>query len=142
MPKFKKGDKVRFMDTHEAHVLHDTMPEYFPKPGTIGVVDADSGSSTTQVRWADGSVRGPEYVWCAANSLLELQGNAAHDYYIRIEATGEDGATVDVNGPQEWVHSALAHAIMGLRPAEPYTVLADVLTRALTEREADSDGTD
>lgn len=139
MAEFKKGDKVRFADTTDSRTLHDIMPDSFPAPGTMGVVAADGGDCTTMVRWADGSVRGPDYIWHASNSLLEPVKDAAPDYYIRVTATSEDGAQVEVNGPVDWVHEALAQAIMKLNPEDPFGVLVSVLTRALDVEDGDDD---
>lgn len=62
------------------------------------------------------------------------------DYYIRVTATGEEGAKVEVNGPAAWVHEALAQVILKLNPEQPFDVLACVLSHALSVEE-DDDGT-
>lgn len=140
MAKFKKGDKVRFADTPAAHRDRQAYPEFYPEPGTRGTVYAFlPEEALAQVRWPDGTVKGPSYIWHVPITELELVENAAPDYYIRITATSEHGAEVEVNGPADWVHEALARAIMGLNSEDSIGVLASVIARALSAEEGEDD---
>ena len=62
--------------------------------------------------------------------------------YIRVTATGEKGAKVEVNGPAYWVHEALAQVILKLNPEQPLDILACVVSHALSVEEDKDDGTD
>lgn len=141
MIEFKKGDKVRFVDTPEAMKEHCRAPQFYPLPGTVGIACENiTGRGEPEVRWPYGSVKGPDFVWRVSSELLEPVKDAAPDYYIRVTATGEEGAKVEVNGPAAWVHEALAQVILKLNPEQPFDVLACVLSHALSVEE-DDDGT-
>lgn len=140
MAEFKKGDKVRFADNPAAHREHQAYPEFYPEPGTCGTICAYyPENELAQVRWPDGTVKGPSYIWHVPITELELVENAAPNYYVRVTATSEHGAQVEVNGPADWVHEALAQAIMKLNPEDPFSVLAAVLSRALDVEDGDDD---
>ena len=144
MAEFKKGDKVRFVDTPGAMQHHDNAPQFYPTPGTVGTVYQyaaipETISGEVRVQWPDGSVKGPDHIWWVLSDLLERVEDAAPDYYIRVTATSEHGAQVEVNGPADWVHEALAQAIMKLNPEDPFSVLAVVLSRALDVGDGDDD---
>ena len=144
MAEFKKGDKVRFVDTPDAMQHHDNAPQFYPTPGTVGTVYQYAAIPRTtpgevRVQWPDGSVKGPDHIWWVLSDLLERVEDAAPDYYIRVTATSEHGAQVEVNGPVDWVHEALAQAIMKLNPEDPFGVLASVIARALSAEEGEDD---
>lgn len=140
MAEFKKGDKVRLVDNPRSQWNHRERPEYYPEPGTVGTVyQTDPSMEMVSVKWPDETVMGPTYVWWLPAKLLELVKNVAPDYYIRVTATSEHGAQVEVNGPADWVHEALAQAIMKLNPEDPFSVLAAVLSRALDVEDGDDD---
>lgn len=140
MIEFKKGDKVRFVDTPEAMKEHCHAPQFYPLPGTVGTACEDiTGRGELKVRWPDGTVKGPDFAWWVHSELLEPVKDAAPDYYIRVTATSKDGAQVEVNGPAAWVHEALAQVVMKLNPSDPFGVLAAVLARALSAEEGDDD---
>lgn len=140
MTEFKKGDKVRFVDTPEAMNEHCRAPQFYPLPGTVGTACEDiTARGELAVRWPYGSVKGPDFVWWVPSELLEPVKDAAPDYYIRVTATSKDGAQVEVNGPADWVHEALAQVIMKLNPSDPFGVLASVLSRALDVEDGDDD---
>lgn len=140
MAEFKKGDKVRFVDTPEAMRRHDNAPQFYPTPGTVGTVYKSTAiPGEVRVQWPDGSGKGPDHIWWVPSDLLERVEDAAPNYYIRVTATSKDGAQVEVNGPADWVHEALARAIMGLNAEDPLSVLASVTARAITMDEGDDD---
>lgn len=144
MAEFKKGDKVRFADTPDAMQHHDNAPQFYPTPGTVGTVYQYAAIPRTipgevRVQWPDGSVKGPGHIWWVLSNLLERVEDAAPNYYIRITATSEHGAEVEVNGPADWVHEALARAIMGLNSEDSIGVLASVIARALSAEEGEDD---
>lgn len=140
MAEFKKGDKVRFADTPEAMRRHDNAPHFYPTPGTVGTVYQSTAiPGEVRVQWPDGSGKGPDHIWWMPSDLLERVEDAAPNYYIRVTATSEHGAQVEVNGPADWVHEALARAIMGLNAEDPFGVLVSVLTRALDVEDGDDD---
>lgn len=140
MAEFKKGDKVRLIDSPSTRQDHKNHPDYYPEPGTVGTVYDDSDlDGTTLVEWPKAAIHGERCDWWAHTTDLELVENAAPDYYIRVTATSEHGAQVEVNGPADWVHEALAQAIMKLNPEDPFSVLAAVLSRALDVEDGDDD---
>ena len=142
MAEFKKGDKVRLIDSPSTRRDHKNHPDYYPEPGTVGTVYDDSDiDGTTLVEWPKVSIHGARCDWWAHTTDLALVENAAPDYYIRVTATSEHGAQVEVNGPADWVHEALAQAIMKLNTEDPLGVLAAVMARALDAEEGD-DGTE
>ena len=49
-PNFKVGDKVRYIGN-----IHNRYPEYFPKPGTIGIAKTVYECDSIQVQWPKGS---------------------------------------------------------------------------------------
>lgn len=141
MRSFKKGDKVRFIDTPEAMKEHCRAPQFYPLPGTVGTARGDmTPREEVPVQWPEGSVKGPDCVWWVHSGLLEPVKDATPDYYIRVTATGEEEAKVEVNGPAAWVHKALAQVILKLNPEQPLDVLACVVSHALSVEE-DEDGT-
>lgn len=145
MTEFKKGDKVRFVDTPVTHLKHQDYPEFYPEPGTIGTVYQDSDlDGTTLVEWPQAAFQGARSDWWALSTYLERVEDAAPvpNYYIRVTATSKDGAQVEVNGPAGWVHKALAQVIMKLNPSDPFGVLACVLNHALDGEEGNDDGTE
>lgn len=143
MAEFKKGDKVRFADTPEAMRRHDNAPQFYPTPGTVGTVYQSTAiPGEVRVQWPDGSGKGPDHIWWLPSDLLERVEDAAPNYYIRVTATSEHGAQVEVNGPADWVHEALAQVIMKLNPDDPISVLVSVMARALSAEEGDDDGTE
>mgnify|MGYP000105904277 CR=1 FL=1 len=140
MIEFKKGDKVRLIDSPSTQRDHKNHPEYYPEPGTVGTVYDDSGlDGTTLVEWPQAAIQGARRDWWAHSTDLERVNDAAPDYYIRVTATSKDGAQVEVNGPAAWVHEALAQVVMKLNPSDPFGVLAAVLARALSTEEDDDD---
>ena len=140
MAEFKKGAKVRFVDTPEAMHQHCHAPQFYPLPGTVGeVVEDITTRGELQVRWPEGSVKGPPYVWWVLAAQLEPVENTVPDYYIRVTATSEHDAQVEVNGSVNWVHEALAQVIMKLNPDDPLGVLASVITRSIRAKEEDGD---
>ena len=140
MAEFKKGDKVRLVDNPRTQWKHNDRPEYYPEPGTVGTIySTDPGMGMVKVKWPDKTVMGPTYVWWVPADMLELAKNAAPNYYIRVTATSEHGAQVEVNGPADWVHEALAQTIMKLNAEDPLGVLAAVMARALDAEEGDDD---
>lgn len=140
MAEFKKGDKVRFVNTPNAMRRHDNAPQFYPTPGTVGTVYKSTAiPGEVRVQWPDGSGKGPDHIWWVPSDLLERVEDAAPNYYIRVTATSEDGAQVEVNGPADWVHEALARVIMGLNAEDPFGVLVSVLTRALDVEDGDDD---
>lgn len=143
MSNFKKGDKVRFVNTSEAMKAHCRAPQIYPLPGTVGTACENMipRGEVLQVQWPEGSVKGPDCVWRVPSELLEPVKDAAPDYYIRVTATGEEEAKVEVNGPAAWVHEALAKVIMKLNPEQPLDVLVCVLSHALGVEEDKDDGT-
>ena len=107
MAEFKKGDKVRFVNTPDAMQHHDNAPQFYPMPGTVGTVYQYAAiprniPAEVRVQWPDGSVKGPDHIWWVLSDLLERVEDAAPDYYIRVTATSEHGAQVEVNGPADW----------------------------------------
>lgn len=143
MTEFKKGDKVRLIDSPSTQRDHKNHPEYYPEPGTVGTVYDDSGlDGTTLVEWPQAAIQGARRDWWAHSTDLERVKDAAPDYYVRVTATSKDGAQVEVNGPADWVHEALAQVIMKLNPSDPFGVLAAVLARVLSAEEGDDDGTE
>lgn len=143
MAKFNKGDKVRFVETPEAMREHCRAPQFYPMPGTVGTACENMiPRGEVQVQWPYGSVKGPDFVWRVPSELLEPVENAVPDYFIRVTATSEEGAQVEVNGPANWVHEALAQAIMKLNPDDPLGVLASIAARALMTEEDSDDGTE
>lgn len=140
MTEFKKGDKVRLIDSPSTQRDHKNHPEYYPEPGTVGTVYDDSGlDGTTLVEWPQAAIQGARRDWWAHSTDLERVEDAAPNYYIRVTATSKDGAQVEVNGPADWVHEALAQVVMKLNPSDPFGVLAAVLARALSAEEGDDD---
>ena len=140
MTEFKKGDKVRLIDSPSTQRDHKNHPEYYPEPGTVGTVYDDSGlDGTTLVEWPQAAIQGARRDWWAHSTDLERVEDTAPNYYIRVTATSKDGAQVEVNGPADWVHEALAQAIMKLNPEDPFSVLAAVLSRALDVEDGDDD---
>ena len=140
MTEFKKGDKVRLIDSPSTQRDHKNPPEYYPEPGTVGTVYDDSGlDGTTLVEWPQAAIQGARRDWWAHSTDLERVEDAAPNYYIRVTATSKDGAQVEVNGPAAWVHEALAQVVMKLNPSDPFGVLAAVLARALSAEEGDDD---
>lgn len=143
MPEFRCGDKVRFVETPEAMREHCRAPQFYPMPGTVGTACENMiPRGEVQVQWPYGSVKGPDFVWRVPSELLEPVENAVPDYFIRVTATSEEGAQVEVNGPANWVHEALAQAIMKLNPDDPLGVLASIAARALMTEEDSDDGTE
>lgn len=51
MPKFKKGDKVVFVDPE----LHEKFPVWYPSVGTVGVVVKVDGDDSVRVKWRKGT---------------------------------------------------------------------------------------
>lgn len=140
MTEFKKGDKVRLIDSPSTQRDHKNHPEYYPEPGTVGTVYDDSGlDGTTLVEWPQAAIQGARRDWWAHSTDLERVEDTAPNYYIRVTATSKDGAQVEVNGPADWVHEALAQVVMKLNPSDPFGVLAAVLSRALSAEEGDDD---
>lgn len=140
MIEFKKGDKVRLIDSPSTQRDHKNHPEYYPEPGTVGTVYDDSGlDGTTLVEWPQAAIQGARRDWWAHSTDLERVEDAAPNYYIRVTATSAHGAQVEVNGPADWVHEALAQVVMKLNPSDPFGVLAAVLARALSAEEGDDD---
>lgn len=145
MTEFKKGDKVRLIDSPSTQRDHKNHPEYYPEPGTVGTVYADSDlDGTTLVKWPQSAIQGARRDWWAHSTYLERVEDAAPvpNYYVRVTATSKDGAQVEVNGPAGWVHEALAQVIMKLNPSDPFGALACVLNHALDGEEGDDDGTE
>lgn len=143
MIEFKKGDKVRLSDNFRTQGDHKKYPEYYPEPGTVGTVCQDSDlDGTTLVEWPQAAIRGPRSGWWAHSADLERVKDEVPNYYIRVTATGEKGAKVEVNGPAYWVHEALAQVILKLNPEQPLDVLACVVSHALSVEEDKDDGTD
>lgn len=145
MTEFMKGDKVRLIDNSRTRGNHKRHPEYYPEPGTIGTVYQDSApDGTTLVEWPQAAIQGAISDWWAQSTDLERVEDAAPvpNYYIRVTATSKDGAQVEVNGPADWVHEALAQVIMKLNPSDPFGVLACVLNHVLDGEEGDDDGTE
>lgn len=140
MAEFKKGDKVRLIDSPSTQRDHKNRPEYYPEPGTVGTVYDDSGlDGTTLVEWPQAAIQGARRDWWVHSTDLERVEDAAPNYYIRVTATSAHGAQVEVNGPADWVHEALAQVVMKLNPSDPFGVLAAVLARALSAEEGDDD---
>lgn len=142
MIEFKKGDKVRLIDSPSTQRDRKNHPEYYPEPGTVGIVYDDSClDGTTLVEWPQAAIQGARRDWWVHSTDLERVEDAAPvpNYYIRVTATSKDGAQVEVNGPAAWVHEALAQVVMKLNPSDPFGVLAAVLARALSTEEDDDD---
>ena len=143
MAEFKKGDKVRFVETPEAMQEHCRAPQFYPLPGTVGTACENMiPRGEVQVQWPYGSVKGPDFVWRVPSELLEPVENAAPDYFIRITATCEEGAQVEVKGPADWIHEALAQTIMNLDRDDPIGALTSVLNHALNIVKEANDGTE
>ena len=56
------GSKVKFKDTESERILHRKYPEYFPAPGTVGVLEGGNslvqwprGSTSRDDRWLTGT---------------------------------------------------------------------------------------
>lgn len=62
--KLKKGDKVRFTNAE----LHERVPRFYPKPGTIGIVHHDHDDL---IQWPVGSTSLDD-LWCAPGHSMEL----------------------------------------------------------------------
>lgn len=62
--KLKKGDKVRFTNA----VLHEMIPQFYPKPGTIGIVHHDHDEL---IQWPTGSTSLDD-LWRAPGHSMEL----------------------------------------------------------------------
>ena len=143
MSSFMTGDKVRLIDNFRTRGDHKKHPEYYPEPGTVGTVYQDSDlDGTTLVEWPQAAIRGPRNDWWAHSADLERVKDEVPNYYIRVTATDEKGAKVEVNGPAYWVHEALAQVILKLNPEQPLDVLACVVSHALSVEEDKDDGTD
>lgn len=143
MSSFMTGVKVRFIDNFRTRGYHKRYPEYYPEPGTVGTVYQDSDpDGTTLVEWPQAAIRDSRRAWWAQSADLERVKDEAPDYYIRVTATDEEEAKVEVNGPAAWVHKALAQVILKLNPEQPLDVLACVVSHALSVEEDKDDGTD
>lgn len=72
MPEFRRGDRVRFVDTPEAMKKHCHAPQFYPMPGTVGIArESMTPRGEVQVQWPYGSVKGPDFIWWVFSDLLE-----------------------------------------------------------------------
>lgn len=70
---FKKGDHVILADNEETRTDHLEKPEWYPAPGTRGIVTEDSDAP--YVQWEDGSTSEDD-VWANTGENLILESEA------------------------------------------------------------------
>lgn len=63
----KKGDKVRFT----CAMMHEFCPEFYPEPGTVGVIEQEAKLGGFWIQWPKGSTSRDDY-YHAATCDIEL----------------------------------------------------------------------
>lgn len=71
--RFKKGDHVILADNEETRTDHLKKPEWYPAPGTRGIVTGDS--AVPYVQWEKGSTSEDD-VWANSEENLILECEA------------------------------------------------------------------
>lgn len=61
------GDKVRFTDEE----AHRQFPQFYPEPGTVGVVDEIDEDRAIWVQWPEGATKEPGR-WCCSKYSMEV----------------------------------------------------------------------
>lgn len=100
--KLKKGDKVRFTSAE----LHESIPRFYPKPGTIGIVHHDHDDL---IQWPTGSTSLDD-LWCAPGSSMEL---------VTTGKTPKIVVMVDKNDPMKVIAKDLDSGKVGEAKCSP-----------------------
>lgn len=74
MNEFKVGDRVEFTDAD----MHESMPHYYPAPGTIGTIVGDAFTIAPWVQWPNGSTSDDD-IWSANVLHLRLVAEEVPD---------------------------------------------------------------
>lgn len=106
----KTGDRVRVTDNKNTRMLHETMPEYYPEPGSLGTVDKYTPThSIYWVKWDDSQA---DHSWAFPGRWLEVVDK---EELPNITATvritrNKERTRVEVDGERGEILKALAFA--------------------------------
>lgn len=105
----KTGDRVRVADNKNTRILHESMPEYYPEPGSLGTVD--KRTPTNNVYWVKWDNLQDDHPWAFPGRWLEVVEEELPNITTTVKITrNKERTRVEVDGECGEVLKALAFA--------------------------------
>ena len=105
----KTGDRVRVSDNKNTRMMHETMPEYYPEPGSLGTVDKYTPTHNIYwVKWDDSQA---DHSLAFPGRWLEVVEEELPNITATVRITrNKERARVEVDGECGEILKALAFA--------------------------------
>lgn len=105
----KTGDRVRVADNKNTRMMHETMPEYYPEPGSLGTVDGRTPANN--IYWVKWDNLQDDHPWAFPGRWLEVVEEELPVITATVKITRDKKRTrVEVDGECGEVLKALAFA--------------------------------
>lgn len=105
----KTGDRVRVVDNENTRILHESMPECYPEPGSLGTVD--KRTPTNNVYWVKWDDLQDDHPWAFPGRWLEVVEEELPNITTTVKITrNKERTRVEVDGECREVLKALAVA--------------------------------
>lgn len=105
----KTGDRVRVADNKSTRILHESMPEYYPEPGSLGTVD--KRTPTNNSYWVKWDNLQDDHPWAFPGRWLEVVEEELPNITTTVRITrNKERTRVQVDGECGEVLNALAFA--------------------------------
>lgn len=105
----KTGDRVRVADNKNTRIMHASMPECYPEPGSLGTVD--KRTFTSNVYWVKWDNLQDDHPWAFPGRWLEVVEEELLNITTTVKITrNKERTRVEVDGECGEVLKALAFA--------------------------------
>ena len=113
----KTGDRVRMMDNKNTRILHESMPEYYPEPGSLGTVVGNA--TDDNIYWVEwDNIYGvkwdniqEDHTWAFPGRWLEVVEEELPNITTTVKITrNKERTRAEVDGECGEVLKALAFA--------------------------------
>lgn len=105
----KTGDRVRVADNKNTRMMHETMPEYYPEPGSLGTVDGRTPANN--IYWVKWDNLQDDHPWAFPGRWLDVVEEELPNITTTVRITrNKERTRVEIDGGCGEILKALAFA--------------------------------
>lgn len=105
----KTGDRVRVADNKNTRMMHETMPEYYPEPGSLGTVDGRTPANN--IYWVKWDNLQDDHPWAFPGRWLDVVEEELPNITTTVRITrNKERTRVEIDGGRGEILKALAFA--------------------------------
>lgn len=105
----KTGDRVRVADNENTRILHESMPEYYPEPDSLGTVVGNALDDN--IYWVNWDNSQEDHTWAFPGRWLEVVEEELPNITTTVKITrNKERTRAEVDGECGEVLKALAFA--------------------------------